>query len=86
MNVRVTDEIPALVRRLIDSDDSDEVRRLRQQLNALIRARMDELRNRAAKMTEEIRKREALAKNSEPNLKKITVLAEICRDCYSLLQ
>lgn len=56
------DEIPALVRRLIDSDDIDEVRRLRQQLNALIRERMEELRKRATKMTEEIRKREAAAK------------------------
>ena len=55
----MTDEIPALVRRLIESDDIDEVRRLRQQLNALIRERMDELRSRAAKMTEEIRKHEA---------------------------
>ena len=62
MNVCVTDEIPALVRRLIESDDIDEVRRLRQQLNGLIRERMNELRSRAARMTEEIRKQEAAAK------------------------
>lgn len=62
MNVRVTDEIPALVRRLIESDDIDEVRRLRQQLNAVIRERMDELRRKAAKLSEEVRRREGAAK------------------------
>jgi C4-dicarboxylate-specific signal transduction histidine kinase len=55
----LTDEIPDLVRRLIESDDIEEVRRLRQQLNALIRARMDELRKRAATMASEIRKRDS---------------------------
>jgi len=62
VNVRVTDEIPALVRRLIESDDIDEVRRLRQQLNAVIRERMDELRRKAAKLSEEVRRREGAAK------------------------
>jgi len=55
----LTDEIPDLVRRLIESDDIEEVRRLRQQLNALIRARMDELRKRAATMASQIRKRDS---------------------------
>ncbi|HTS07483.1 MAG TPA: hypothetical protein VMP68_18025 [Candidatus Eisenbacteria bacterium] len=58
----MTDEIPALVRRLIESDDIDEVRRLRQQLNAVIRERMDELRRKAAKLSEEVRRREGAAK------------------------
>jgi len=58
----VTDEIPALVRRLIESDDIDEVRRLREQLNALIRERMNELRSKAAGMTADTRKREAAKK------------------------
>jgi C4-dicarboxylate-specific signal transduction histidine kinase len=58
----VTDEIPALVRRLIESDDIDEVRRLRQQLNALILERMNELRSKAAGMTSDTRKREAAKK------------------------
>jgi len=57
--LRLTDEIPDLVRRLIESDDIEEVRRLRQQLNALIRARMDELRKRAATMASQIRKRDS---------------------------
>jgi hypothetical protein len=54
----VTEDISALVRRLIESDEIEEVRRLRQQLNAVIRERMNELRERAA----EIRKREAATK------------------------
>ena len=58
----MTDEITLLVRRLIEGDDIDEVRSLRQQLNAVIRERMEELRRRAGKMAAEMRKREAEAK------------------------
>ena len=47
----MTDEIPRLVRRLIESDDIDEVRSLREQLNAIIRQRMNEIRSRAAELS-----------------------------------
>jgi hypothetical protein len=58
----VTDEMTELVRRLIESDDIEEVRELRQRLNALIRARMDELRSRAASLAADVRKREEAKK------------------------
>lgn len=78
----MTDDISTLVRRLIESDDIQEVRRLRQQLNAVIRERMNELRTRAAVMAVEITKREGASKKQRAYLKQITVLANVCRDCY----
>ena len=45
------DEIQRLVRRLIESDDIEEVRRLRQELNGVIRERMDDIRKRAAELS-----------------------------------
>jgi hypothetical protein len=54
----LTDEIQRLVRRLIESDDIEEVRRLRQELSGVIRERMNEIRRRA----EELSKRDVQSK------------------------
>jgi len=54
----LTDEIQKLVRRLIESDDIEEVRSLRQELNGVIRERMNEIRKRAT----ELSKRDGLSK------------------------
>ncbi len=47
----MADEILRLVGRLIESDDIEEVRRLREELNAVIRQRMNDIRKRAAELS-----------------------------------
>lgn len=47
----MTDEISRLVRRLIESEDIEEVRSLREELNGMIRQRMNDIRQRAAELS-----------------------------------
>ena len=47
----MADEILRLVRRLIESDDIEEVRSLREELNGVIRQRMNDIRQRAGELS-----------------------------------